>query len=113
METNNTILEKKDVLADSNPHKNALYENIPLIKDFIVNNFLFGDSGNLKNDTDLFQESIVDSTGILELISYIEITFKIKVNDDEIIQENFSSVNSINKYIQSKQITIQDRLCAE
>ena len=103
METNNTVLEKKD------PHKNnPFYDNIPLIKDFIVNNFLFGDSGNLKNDTDLFLESIVDSTGILELISYIEITFQIKVNDEEIIQENFSSISSINSYIQSKQITIQD-----
>jgi acyl carrier protein len=47
-------------------------------QNFIVDNFLFGDESNLKNDTDLFKESVIDSTGILELIAYIEMTYNIK-----------------------------------
>ena len=42
------------------------------IREFVVNNFLFGDGGNLKNDTSFLDEGIIDSTGILELITFRE-----------------------------------------
>jgi acyl carrier protein len=83
------------------------------VKNFIIENFLFGDAGNLKNDTDLFMESIVDSTGILELIAFLETTYEIKINDEEIIQENFSSINAINNFLQTKNVSQADIICAE
>lgn len=73
-----------------------------LLKDFIVENFLFGDDAKLKTETPLFEKGIIDSTGVLELIAFIEENFKIKVSDEELIQSNFSDILAIDKFIQSK-----------
>lgn len=73
-----------------------------IIRKFIVENFLFGDSNNFEDDTDIFEKSILDSTGIIELVSFVEETFEISVPNIELVMDNFSSVNRIVKYIQSK-----------
>lgn len=83
------------------------------ISNYIVENFLFGDSGHLNENTDLFRESIIDSTGILELIAFIETTFDVSINDEEIIQDNFSSITAIKNFLQTKQIKVTNPLCAE
>jgi acyl carrier protein len=72
------------------------------IKTFIIDNFLFGDGGQLTVDTHLFDQGILDSTGVLELIAFIEENFNITVADDELIQSNFLSINAIDKFILSK-----------
>ena len=79
---------------------NTKYSEI--IKQFIVDNFLFGDDAKLSVDTPLFEKGIIDSTGILELVAFIEDNFKVTVGDDELIQDNFSSVNSMDKFLQTK-----------
>lgn len=83
------------------------------VKDFIVENFLFGEASNLKDNTDLFKESIIDSTGILELIAFLESTYNIRIEDDEMIQENFNSISSINKFLEKKNINTTDKICAD
>ena len=56
------------------------------LRDYIVENFLFGDTETEFSDTDSFMEKgIIDSTGILEMITYIEENFDIKIEDDELI----------------------------
>ena len=70
------------------------------IKQFIIDNFLFGDGAKLEFDTPLFEKGIIDSTGVLELVAFIEDNFNITVNDDELVQENFSSLNAIEKFLQ-------------
>lgn len=77
-------------------------DNADIIKKFIVDNFLFGDSNNFDNNTDIFEKSILDSTGIIELVTFVEETFNISVPDLDLITDNFSSINSIANYIQSK-----------
>lgn len=72
------------------------------VKQFIVDNFLFGDSKKLKEDTQLLDKGIIDSTGVLELVAFIEENFNITVKDDELIQDNFSSLIAIEKFLQSK-----------
>ncbi len=72
------------------------------VKQFIVDNFLFGDADRLAPDTALLEKGIIDSTGIIELVSFIEQTYNITVDDDELITENFSNLNRITTYIQSK-----------
>jgi len=72
------------------------------VKQFIVDNFLFGDGAKLADDTPLFEKGIIDSTGVLELIAFIEDNFNIVFKDDEIIQDNFSSLSAIEKFLQSK-----------
>jgi acyl carrier protein len=73
-----------------------------LLKDFIVDNFLFGDGEKLAVDTPLFEQGIIDSTGVLELLAFIEENFKIKVKDEELVQSNFSSISTIDQFIKSK-----------
>ena len=72
------------------------------IRNYIVENFLFGDDNGL-TDTDSFLESgIVDSTGILELVSFIESAFPLKVDDDELIPENLDSIANLLAFITRK-----------
>ncbi len=72
------------------------------IRQFIVDNFLFGEDQGLANETSFMQSGIIDSTGILELISYLEQTQGIKVQDDELIPENLDSINNIIQFLKKK-----------
>ena len=73
------------------------------IKGSRINKFLLGDDSKLLNDDDSFLEKgIIDSTGVLELVSFIEDKFKIKVEDEELIQDNLDSLNKITFYIKKK-----------
>ena len=74
------------------------------IKQFVINNFLLGASSAVLNDDDSFLEKgIVDSTGILELVSFVEETFNIKVEDEELIPDNLDSINHLVNFVQKKQ----------
>lgn len=72
------------------------------VKTFIIDNFLFGNASKLKDDTRLFDKGILDSTGVIELVAFIEENFNLTVSDDELVQDNFSSLIAIEKFLQSK-----------
>jgi acyl carrier protein len=71
------------------------------IHEFIVGNFLF-DSGDLRDDASLMGEGIVDSTGVLELVMFVEESFGIIVDDDEVLPDNFDSVVVLAAYVERK-----------
>ena len=71
------------------------------IKAYLEETFLFG-QGEIGEDTRLIEEHIIDSTGILEIIAFVERTFHIRIEDDEMIPENFDSIRSIASYLQRK-----------
>lgn len=74
-----------------------------LLKEYIAKNLLFSDTGFEYADDDSFLEhGIVDSTGVLELVLFVEETFDLMVNDDEITRDNFDSVNKLANFIQQK-----------
>lgn len=73
-----------------------------LVRTFIVDNLLFGDDAGLEDDTPFFAEGIVDSTGFLELVLFIEETFEIRLEDDEVIPENLDSLNLIDRFLEGK-----------
>ena len=73
-----------------------------ILKEFIVDNFLFGDKSKLTIDTPLLEKGIIDSTGVIELVAFIEDNFNFTVSDEELVQDNFSSLNVIDKFLQSK-----------
>lgn len=74
------------------------------IKDFILKSFLFtDDSAALGNDQSLMSTGVLDSTGILELINFVEETFGIKVSDEEMLPENFDSVDAVTAFVARKQ----------
>ncbi len=73
------------------------------IREFILDNFLFSDDQSLLNDTDSFlQKGILDSTGIMELIFFVENEFGIKVEDEEMVPENLDSVTNIVAFVSKK-----------
>jgi acyl carrier protein len=73
------------------------------LRDYIVENFLFGDTETEFTDDDSFMEKgIIDSTGILEVITYIEENFNFKIEDEELIPENLDSISNITAFISRK-----------
>ena len=78
-------------------------DNLNSVRHFVVENYLFGDGDSLKEDTSFMEEGIIDSTGILELIFFIEETFGFGVEDDELIPENMDSLQNIARFIDRKQ----------
>lgn len=77
--------------------------NAATIRQFIIENFLFEEDENLKEDTSFLESGIIDSTGILELVTYLEETFGITVEDEELIPENLDSISNVVKYLERKQ----------
>lgn len=74
------------------------------IREFIVENFLFGDTSRpLDVKTSLIENDLVDSTGILELVAFIEERFEFRVADNEIVPDNLDSIMRIAAYVASKQ----------
>lgn len=72
------------------------------VRAFIVDNFLFGEADELTDDTSFLDEGIIDSTGILELVNFIEEAFGLTVDDDELVPENLDSINNLKSYITRK-----------
>jgi acyl carrier protein len=72
------------------------------IRAFIMENFLFGNDQDLKDDTSLLDEGVIDSTGILELVSFLEEEFGISVEDEEILPENLDSIKNVVAYLERK-----------
>jgi acyl carrier protein len=72
------------------------------IREFIIENFLFGASNGLQDDTSFLEEGIIDSTGVLELVTFLEENFEIQVADEELIPENLDSINNVAAYLERK-----------
>ncbi len=77
-------------------------ETISKIRAYIIDNFLFGEAGDLKNEDSLLDEGIVDSTGILELVAFLEEQFEIRIEDEEMIPENLDSIDHISEFVKRK-----------
>ncbi|NLW36647.1 acyl carrier protein [Syntrophorhabdus aromaticivorans] len=72
------------------------------ITEFITANFLFDESITLGAEDSLLDTGVIDSTGVLELVAFIEETYGIKIEDEEIVPENLDSINNISLYISQK-----------
>ena len=72
------------------------------IKTFIIENFLFGSEDGLKDETSFLEEGIIDSTGILELVTFLEEEFSITIEDEELVPENLDSINNVTAFLDRK-----------
>lgn len=73
------------------------------IRNYILENYLFSnDQSMLKNTDSFLQTGILDSTGILEVIHFLEDDFGVVVDDEEMVPENLDSVNNLVAYITRK-----------
>jgi len=74
------------------------------IRDFIVDNFMMGMNPEELSDSDsLLDKGIIDSTGVLELVGFLEENYQIQIEDEELVPENLDSVNNLANFIQKKQ----------
>jgi acyl carrier protein len=79
------------------------------VRDFVVQNFLFG--GEPLRDQDSFLEAgIIDSTGALEIVAFLESSFAIKVSDNELVPSNLDSVDRIVTFVEQKLRAQETRL---
>lgn len=73
------------------------------VRTFIVESFLFGDQAALPADNEsLIAGGIIDSTGVLELVAFIEDSFGITVDDNDITPANLDSVDAIVSFLESR-----------
>jgi len=73
------------------------------LKEFIVKNFLLGkDPGSLKDGDSFLDTGIVDSTGVLEFVDFLQETWSVAVADDELTPENFDSINNLTAFVLKK-----------
>ena len=69
------------------------------IREFIIGNFYVVDPDRLGDDDSLLDSGIVDSTGVLEVIAFLEETFGMRVEDAEILPENLDSIARIEAFV--------------
>jgi acyl carrier protein len=73
------------------------------VRRFITNNFYVAELAALTDEDSLLDKGIIDSTGVIELIGFLENTFGLKVDDAEMVPENLDSIGRISTYVERKQ----------
>ena len=74
----------------------------PALRAFIAENFLFRADADISDDQSLLESGVIDSTGVLELIAFLEATYGISIADEEIVPENLDSIDSMACYLARK-----------
>jgi len=78
-------------------------ENIPQqVRSFILQNYLFGKDYRLEDSDSFLDSGIIDSIGVLELVAFLQATYGITVDDEELIPQNLDSINAISAYLHRK-----------
>jgi acyl carrier protein len=72
------------------------------IRNFVVMTFLFGDPIPLEDDASLMDSGIIDSTGILELVTFMESSYHVTIENEEMIPENLDSVSRLARFLARK-----------
>lgn len=73
------------------------------IRTFIVTNFLFGqDADGFAEDQSFLESGIIDSTGLLELVSFVEQRYGISIGDRELVPDNLDSLRNISQFVARK-----------
>jgi len=76
---------------------------VDIIRKFIINNFILSNhKENIDTNKSLYENGIVDSTGVLEIVDFLEETFDIKIEDDELIPDNLDSIRKMSEFVQRK-----------
>ena len=83
------------------------------LRRFIGENFMFQEEvQSLPDDASFLENGIIDSTGVLELVCFLESTFGIQVADEEMLPENLDSIGAISRYVSRKTGQAQPQLAA-
>lgn len=78
------------------------------MREFVVSNYLFGDESKAPGDAEsLMDQGLIDSTGILELIEFLEGEFSISVTEAETVPENLGAIDALTRFVQVKRGSVQ------
>jgi len=77
------------------------------LRQFIDDNFLFGQGGLLASEESFLEKGILDSTGVLELVGFLEQQFGIRIEDDELVPENLDSIANLLRFVQAKRTGVK------
>jgi acyl carrier protein len=83
-----------------------------IVREFIIENFTFEDDGSLTPEASLLESGVIDSTGVLELITFVEETYGIKVEDNEIVPENLDSIRNVASFVDRRLSVSSNTRCA-
>ena len=72
------------------------------LRKFIVENYLFGQTIEFSDEDSLQEKGILDSTGVLELVTFLEDTWRVQVNDNELLPENLDSISRLARFVEGK-----------
>lgn len=72
------------------------------IRAFIIEHFLFGQGGKLGDGDSFLESGVLDSTGVLELVVFLDQAFSVKVDDAELVPDNLDSINAICAFLERK-----------
>ena len=72
------------------------------VHSFVITNFLFGQPLDLQPEDSLLGRGLIDSTGVLELVAFLEEHYTITVEDEEVIPDNLDSVKNVATYVAKK-----------
>jgi len=72
------------------------------VREFISGEFLAGGSTDFDRDSYLLETGVIDSIGLFRLITFLEETFHVRIPDQDLLAENFQSLNHIMKYINTR-----------
>jgi acyl carrier protein len=72
------------------------------VREFVTSNFFVQDAAGLTDSASLLDLGVVDSTGVLEIMGFLETTFGVTVEDDEIVPDNLDSIERIAAFIERK-----------
>ena len=72
------------------------------IRQFITTNFYVAQQTTVQDEDSLLEKGIVDSTGIMEVVGFLESTFGVAVADAELVPENLDSIQRITAFVQRK-----------
>ena len=79
------------------------------VRNFVVENFLFGQSSAVPDDeASLLENGVIDSTGVLELVSFLEEHFQVQVEDEELVPENLDSLRRLSDFVRRKRAANED-----
>jgi acyl carrier protein len=73
------------------------------VRAFLVDTFLLGDDDGFAVDESLLDSGIVDSTGVMEVVAFLEESFGIAIDDDELVADNLDSVERLAAFVGRKQ----------
>ena len=80
------------------------------VRNFIQNDLLFGNDVAFSNEDSFLEQGLIDSTGILELVRFLEDRYQLTVEDDELTPENLDSIRSLGIFVLRKQVLVKEQV---